>query len=193
LLLRDSSAAPAGAAERLAFVADGATQLDRLVDALAAYALALGTNPGSFLSLGMDVLLRAALAKLAPAIAESGANVAYGALPRVAGDSDRLVQLLENLIRNSLEHRGELAANINVTASQEGAEYRFAVADNGPGVDPRDLDRIFLPFERLHGRGAGLGLASCRAIVEAHGGRIWAESGRGLTVWFTLPADAAAR
>jgi len=170
---------------------DGAHTADRLVDALAGYSLAHKINPEEFRPIRLDVLLRAALAKLAPAIGQQGGEVTYDPLPRVAGDSDRLVQLFEHLIRNALEHRGEAAPRVRVTVQDEGAGvHRFTIRDNGPGVEAGDLERIFLPFERRHGSGAGLGLAACRAIVEAHGGRIWAESGPGLVVCFTLPAAA---
>ena len=77
------------------------------------------------------------------------------------------------------------------------AEWVFAVRDNGPGVEGAALERIFRPFERLKGgdrTGAGLGLAISRAIVERHGGRMWAESkpGDGATFYFTLPKEADA-
>jgi signal transduction histidine kinase len=74
--------------------------------------------------------------------------------------------------------------------------WRFAITDNGSGFDPADAERIFVVFQRLGGDhgvlGTGLGLAICRRIVEAQGGRIWAESepGRGSVFHFTLPAAA---
>jgi signal transduction histidine kinase len=73
-------------------------------------------------------------------------------------------------------------------------DWLFTVRDNGPGIEAAFLESIFTPFERLQVKerwGAGLGLAICRAIVERHGGHIWAESQpeSGATLCFTLPAD----
>ena len=114
--------------------------------------------------------------------------------PACRGNPDRLIQVFENLLCNALRHRGEASPRIHITAEKQAEEWRFAVRDNGPGVEPAYLETVFKPFERLPGRqrsGPGLGLAICRAIVERHGGRIWAESndGTGCTFLFTLPAD----
>jgi signal transduction histidine kinase len=176
---------------RLGFVVDGAKGIDLLVDGLAGYAIALQTDAASFQSTRTDVLLRGALAKLDRAVREHGAEITHGELPRVRGNPDRIMQVFEQLIGNALNHRGTQAPRVDVQASQGTDGWQFAVADNGEGVDAEDLERIFQPFERLHKAGGpGLGLAACRAIVEAHGGRIWAESqaGKGCTVFFTLPA-----
>jgi signal transduction histidine kinase len=191
LLLRDSSRLPDDLAERLNFVTDGAKSIDRFVDALSRYSSALQTGSGEFLPTKTDVMLRNAIAKLAEPIKEHAAEVTYGDLPRVKGNADRLVQLFEQLLRNALEHRGADPPRIQVTAAKEaGEEWTFTVRDNGPGIEEEELERVFRPFERLHGKGAGLGLATARAIVEGHGGRIWAEAPAdgGASIRFTLPA-----
>jgi chemotaxis family two-component system sensor kinase Cph1 len=177
----------------LGFVTDGARTINSLVDALSKYALSLHVEPNP-LPVSTGVLLRSVLAKLAPEIRDRGAEVTYGDLPRVSGDPDRLMQLLEQLLSNAIRHSGE-TPRIHISAREEESEWIFAVQDNGPGIDPRDLERIFRPFEKLRpGRGgSGLGLASCREIVAGHGGRIWAESavGEGTTIYFTLPRQHA--
>src|SRR5207249_6835020 len=125
-------------------------------------------------------------------VRESGAEVTYGELPRVRGNPDRIMQVFEQLLRNVLVHRGAQTPRVHIQASPHADGWQFAVEDNGPGVEAEDLERIFLPFERLHRAGGpGLGLAACRAIVDAHGGRIWMESraGKGCTVFFTLPGE----
>jgi len=82
-------------------------------------------------------------------------------------------------------------------ANRGGKEWVFAVRDNGLGIEPQYLERVFILFQRLHGRqqfsGTGIGLALCRKIVEKRGGRIWAESqpGNGSTFSFSLPSALA--
>jgi len=145
----------------------------------------------------MDVLLRLVLTKLDKDLRDCGAEVAYSELPIVRGNPDRLMQLFESLLRNALVHRGQAAPRIHISAGKQAEGWLFGVQDNGPGVEREFLESIFTPFERLHGNeraGAGLGLAICRAIVERHEGRIWAESEpeNGATFWFTLPANDGA-
>ena len=109
-------------------------------------------------------------------------------------DPERLSQVLRNLVRNAVSHTGE-DGHVTVSAIPQGDHITFAVVDDGPGIPPQQLDRIFDRFHRTDtGRardsgGSGLGLAIARAIVEAHGGRIWAQSqpGRGARINFELP------
>jgi chemotaxis family two-component system sensor kinase Cph1 len=107
-----------------------------------------------------------------------------------------MVQILQNLIGNSIKYRGEQDPQIHVSALLENSEWLFCVRDNGQGFDGTKSDFIFEPFKRLHGRevpGNGIGLATCKRIVEIGKGRIWAESkgkGLGATFWFTLPATS---
>ena len=103
------------------------------------------------------------------------------------------MQLLENLISNSLRFRSEAAPVIRISAAPETAGmWTISVEDNGIGIAPEDCDAVFKPFMRVAGKkypGAGLGLTICRSIVEAHGGTIRMESapGRGSLCTFTLP------
>ena len=195
LLIKNSATAQAGAFEpHLRFIVDGARRIELLADGLSNYSIALRIEENSFRSVPAGLLLRTALAKLGKELSEHGAEVIYNDLPRVHGDPDRLSQVFENLLTNAVRHRGSAAPRIHIVAEQESAYWRFAVRDNGPGVEAAYLERIFQPFERLHPEGSaapGLGLAISREIVERHGGRMWAESeiGAGATFLFTLPAD----
>lgn len=178
--------------EHLKLIVEGARQVDSLVDGLSAFSLALQTNPASFRSVSMGVMLRSVLMKLNQDLRQSGTEVSYGDLPVVHGNPDRIMQLLENLLRNALQHRGPVEPHIDITAVREGKFWLFTVRDNGRGMEAAYLEKVFLPFERLPGgehKGAGLGLTICRVIVERHGGRIWAQSdaGSGATLRFTLP------
>jgi signal transduction histidine kinase len=114
-------------------------------------------------------------------------------LPCIAADSQRLVQVLGNLIGNAMKFTPR-GGQIVVGAVREDDQVRFWVADTGQGIPLDQLPHIFTKFRMRRARpqeGVGLGLAICKAIVDAHGGRIWAEShaDAGTTVSFTMPID----
>jgi PAS domain S-box-containing protein len=125
-----------------------------------------------------------------------------GALPAVAGDPERVMQLLANLIGNGMKYNQsphpEVVIGQSMGLSDLPGQVTLYVRDNGIGIEPRYHDQIFRIFRRLHHReaydGTGAGLAICKKIVEAHGGRIWVESepGCGSTFYFTLPAQTPA-
>jgi two-component system sensor kinase FixL len=115
-------------------------------------------------------------------------------LPRVQGDRVQIVQVLLNLITNGCDAMDERSSEDRVlllrAARQNGDLVQVSVADNGSGIDPAELERMFEPFVTTKSTGLGLGLAVCRTIVGAHGGRIWATNNadRGAAFHFTLPA-----
>ena len=113
-------------------------------------------------------------------------------LPPVDADRGRIEQVLVNLLHNAIKFTPP-GGSITVSASSDDSGVRISVADTGVGIPADDLPRVFERFYKADkarsGGGTGLGLAIARHIVEAHGGRIWAESveGRGATFIFTLP------
>jgi ligand-binding sensor domain-containing protein/signal transduction histidine kinase len=141
---------------------------------------------------GLDKAVR----NLGAAIAEAGAVITHGPMPVVRVNPAELVQLFQNLLDNAIKFSRGKATRVEVSAVPDAnpALWRFSVADNGIGIDPRSADRIFGLFQRLHTQdryqGQGIGLAICKKIVESHGGRIWVEPNQpdGSRFMFTLPA-----
>jgi signal transduction histidine kinase len=164
----------------------GTAKMGTLLDGLSAWSLASRESSES-------ASLQSALA-IVVANLDSDGTVNGVDLPKVNVDLERLIQLLENLIGNSLRFRSEAAPVIRVSAAPEApGMWAIQVEDNGIGIAPEHCEAVFGPFMKLNGRkypGAGLGLAICKRIVENHGGTIRMESapGRGSICIFTLPA-----
>ncbi len=139
-----------------------------------------------------------ALERLAGAIEETGACVDVGELPIVLADRGNLCRVFQNLVGNAVKFTREDAPRVSIAAERAGGLWRFSVGDNGIGMKPEHTQRIFEPFQRLHGEedyaGTGIGLAVCERIIDQHGGHIWVSStpGEGSVFYFTIPgADAA--
>ncbi|MBC8252865.1 MAG: HAMP domain-containing protein, partial [Ardenticatenia bacterium] len=192
----------ADADDFIAYAVDGANRMQRLIQDLLAWSR-VGTRGQPLEPTGCNSVLDEARAILSPGIEESNALVTNDDLPTVMADEAQLVQLFQNLIGNAIKFRGEEPPRVHISAQhlppspgedRGGGEWLFSVRDNGIGIDPQYQERIFVIFQRLHGReeypGSGIGLAICKRIVERHGGRIWVESelGEGTTFYFTMPA-----
>jgi two-component system, sensor histidine kinase and response regulator len=179
------------------FMQDGARRMRTFIDDLLRYSQA--THAASDVRrLNMNTVLDEAVSSLGAAIRKSGAKITSDPLPLVIADS-RIEQVLQNLISNAIKYcRSSVAPEIHVSAALDGDFWRFAVQDNGIGIEPRYKQSIFQVFQRLHGRdipGTGVGLALAQKIVEAHAGKIWVESqmGIGSTFFFTIQRDDTIR
>ena len=175
---------------------EGAERMQTLIADLLAFS-SVGTQGTKPVPLESGAALGTALVNLRTALTESGATVTHDPLPSVVGDRTQLTQLFQNLVGNALKYRSPARPPaIHVSAEPEGEQWRFAVQDNGIGIEPQYFERIFVIFQRLHTRaeypGTGIGLALCKKIVERHGGRLWLESqpGEGTVFYFTLSAPA---
>lgn len=180
----------------LAFAKDGAQRLDRMILGLLDYSR-IGRDAQPKAPVPLGEVVDEAVANLGVAIETAQARVAVPVpLPAVLGSRNELVRLLQNVIGNAVKYGApDRTPLVTVTASRADSTWVVSVADNGVGIAADDRERIFGIFQRLHGadvEGCGIGLASCKKIVEHHGGRIWVESepGRGSTFFFTLPAAA---
>jgi PAS domain S-box-containing protein len=174
-----------------------ANRMQELLEALLRYSR-VETKGKKFKPTNLNDVVRRAASDLEVLIREAGARIEISTLPSVDGDEAQLRQLFQNFIINALKYRREGAPPfIRIYGEEEDGRIRAYVEDDGIGFDEKYLEKIFQPFQRLHGRseypGLGMGLAICRKIVERHGGTITARStpGSGSTFIVTLPVSPA--
>ena len=176
----------------IGYAVDGAKRMQGFIRDLLQYSR-VGTHGRPFERVKVAKILSGVLDNLRFAIEEKKAQVTYGEMPELDADPIQLGQVFQNLIGNALKFSGPEPLRITVEAAARGAEWEFKVQDNGIGIDPKDAERIFIVFQRLHTRqeyeGTGIGLAICKRIVKRHGGRIWvqSEAGKGAAFFFTIP------
>jgi len=125
-------------------------------------------------------------------IKEKKAVIKVGPMPVIMANEVQMSQLFQNFLTNALKFKGERDPVVEVSAQKTRDEWQFTVSDNGIGIDEQHFAKIFVMFQRLHGRteypGTGIGLAMCKKIVENFGGRVWVKSevGQGTSFYFTL-------
>jgi PAS domain S-box-containing protein len=170
----------ADADDFIAYAVDGASRMQQLILDLLAYSRA-GANVGEPRRISSEQALQGALINLQAAIAESGAIVTHDSLPDITMDDLQLTQIFQNLVGNAIKYRSADVPRVHVTStSSDRTDWIFSVRDNGLGIDAQYFDKIFVLFQRLHGReefeGTGIGLSICKKLLERIGGRIWVES-----------------
>ena len=189
-----------GSKDYLERMQSAAARMQNLLNSLLLYSR-VNTKTEPMKKTDLATCAKEALSDLEILIGEKNANVAIGDLPTVMADRIQMTQLFQNLIGNALKfHRSGEAPQVKIHAKDVGDAYEIYVEDHGIGFDEKYLEKIFLPFQRLHGRtseyeGVGMGLAICRKIAERHGGKITAKSepGKGSTFIVTLPAKRIMR
>jgi PAS domain S-box-containing protein len=196
----------ADADEFIEFAVDGANRMQVMINDLLSFSR-IATRGEPFKPTDCEKVFDRAINNLQTAIEESSATVTHDPLPTITADRGQLAQLFQNLIGNANKfcERRETTPCIHVSCerieesaipvTKSGIDngWIFSVKDNGIGIEPDHVERIFGIFQRLHTReqysGSGIGLSVCKKIVERHGGNIWVESevGKGSTFFFTLP------
>jgi len=176
----------------MGYIIEGAELIHQLVNDLLLYSR-VGKAEIDQVKLDPNVIVGRAISMFASPFEQRDVHITCDRLPIVCGTSSLLAQLFQNLIGNALKFHGKNPPRVHIGCADDHTEWRFFVRDNGIGIDPKYVERIFLLFQRLHERGkypgTGIGLAIAKRIVEHHGGRIWVESaeGTGSTFFFTLP------
>jgi signal transduction histidine kinase len=178
----------------IAFAVDGAQRMQQLINDLLSFSR-VGRTTENFGRVDLGTVAAAAAEQLEEARTEVGGEIVLGTLPTVPGDPGLLQALMANLIGNGLKfHRDGVAPVVRVDAERDGATWAVTVTDNGIGIEPEYGEKVFVIFQRLHGRdaysGTGIGLALAKKIVEFHQGHIGLVpgDGPGTTIRFALPA-----
>lgn len=171
-------------------IIQGAVEMNGLIERLLTYSRVASSLRRSIVPL--SAAAQWALMNMGKLVTESGAAIDYGDLPTVDVDDSTMATLFQQLFTNSILYRGADTPSVKVTADEQDSGYLISVSDNGCGIKEQYHEKVFAPFQRLHGSeipGVGLGLSISRKIVRAHGGRIWVESDgtNGSTVRFTIP------
>ncbi|MFG2606464.1 ATP-binding protein [Streptomyces sp. NPDC048514] len=180
----------------IAFAVDGANRMQVLINDLLAFSR-VGRVHADHDTVNLDDVLNRTLDTLSVVVEESGAEITHDPLPTVVGDTTQLGMLWQNLLSNSLKFRSpDRPPRIHISAAQDDGMWRFAVSDNGIGIEPEFQEKVFILFQRLHTKdaypGTGIGLAMCKKVVEFHGGTIAIDPDHrpGTRVLFTLPDTA---
>lgn len=187
---RLASGEPDKAVEYAEWVIQTAERMNRLIETLHQYTTADANV--TFEAVDMNRVFEAAVDNLQDSIQESEAQVTSAKLPAVLGNAPQLIQLLQNLIGNGIKFCDNPIPSIHLDASGgDDGTCLFSVKDNGIGIPEAQTRRVFEPFVRLSGvgkrKGSGLGLATCKKVVERHRGSIWCQSGPGMgTTFFFL-------
>jgi PAS domain S-box-containing protein len=194
LLRRYQGKLNADADEYIGYIVEGGKRMQALVQDLLEYSR-VSTRGQEFRPTNPNDLVDQVIQNLYTQVQESDAVITTDPLPTVEADPGQLGLIFQNLIANALKFHRDEPPRIHIFAVRENTMWKFAIKDNGIGIDPAFYDRIFVIFQRLHTMdkypGTGVGLAIVKKIIERHGGKIWVESevGKGSTFYFTLPVS----
>ncbi len=180
------------AQEFIGFIVSGSSRMQQLINDLLSFSRV--STRGKPLELtDTSSILGQTIVNLSTMIDENSAIITNDELPTVIADSTQLVQVFQNLIGKAIKFRREDLPHIHISAHEKDGNWVFSIKDNGIGIEQEYFDKIFVIFQRLHGKdeysGTGIGLAICKKIIERHGGSIWvkSEAQKGSTFYFTIP------
>ncbi|MFP5041705.1 PAS domain S-box protein [Parasediminibacterium sp. JCM 36343] len=174
------------------FAIDGAERMRGIITDLLSYSQA-GDSTQKVEDVDMNKVMEEVTILFDNESYQSEAEISIEHLPIIKAGKIPMTQLMQNLIGNSIKYKRDIKAEILVSAEENEAEWIFSVKDNGIGISAEDTEKVFVMFQRLPTKnkisGTGIGLASCKKIVESYNGRIWvtSELGVGSTFKFSIP------
>lgn len=152
----------------------------------------LGNEQSDFKSIDLNNIISHVIEILKVSIEENNAVIEYPNMPVITANYILMIQLFQNLISNAIKYRSDKSPVIKISFEEMENEWLFKISDNGIGIDSQFFDKIFVIFQRLHGKneyeGTGIGLTICKKIIDIHNGRIWLESelNKGTDFYFTI-------
>ena len=180
--------------EYLDFVANGAKQMNRLINSLLDYS-GIGKQKEGVQVVNLNRILESVKLNLACLGKDCHLQIKWDAMPSIIAHDFLMLQLFQNLIGNGIKYNKNNTPTVEIFTKWVNDEMVYAVRDNGIGISKEYQETVFKVFQRLHKsneyEGSGIGLAACRRIVKLYGGKIWFESevGKGTTFYFTLPCE----
>ncbi len=174
------------------FAVDGANRMQALIKDLLQYSR-VGSSTLEIEDVDMNAVMKDVTQLYKNDFENNNGEIIINNLPIIKAGKSAMMQLMQNLVGNAIKYRNKEYVMINVSVEETDAEWIFAVADNGIGIEKEYAEKIFIVFQRLHNKeeysGTGIGLSICRKIVERYQGKIWVESelGKGSTFKFTIP------
>jgi len=178
----------------LNYIETSGNHLSQLIKELSAYN-SVQTAEINIGQVSMTNVLEKVKSNLKSNIENNDAKITYDKLPEVQGNETFLIQLMQNLIQNGIKYCKSPIPHVHIYSEVISSKECICVSDNGIGISNSDLNKIFEPFKRLvkknEFKGTGLGLATCKKIIERHNGKIWCESeiGKGSVFRFLLNED----
>lgn len=189
-----SGVTDAATVQYLQFIVDAAKRMQNLIKDLLDLSR-IGRNI-IYTAVDCNEVFNEVIANMEASIRECSANITSAKLPVLKGNANELKQLFQNLISNAIKFRKKnVIPEINITVEDKTTEYLFAIKDNGIGIEEQSFKKLFVIFQRLNTAteypGTGIGLATCKKIIDLHHGKLWVESklGEGSTFYFTLPKE----
>ena len=181
------------AEEFIDFAVDGATRMKILINDLLEFSR-ISSRAKPFDTIDLDDCMKEILKNLEFKIEETNALISYDRLPKIIGDRIQIQRVFSNLILNGIKFQNpNNIPKIHISVTEENNHFKFGVHDNGIGIDPQFFNKLFIIFQRLHGKdeygGTGIGLAICKRIIDRHNGKIWVESklNEGANFYFLIP------
>ncbi|MGA2090636.1 MAG: PAS domain S-box protein [Endomicrobiales bacterium] len=175
------------------YIIEGSSRMQTLIEDLLAFSR-VGRLEAARHLVNCNSILDNVITDLSKTIKVKNATITHDNLPRLMANESTMSRLFMNLVSNALKFcKKEEPPRIHIAVVRTHNEWQFAVSDNGIGINPKYFDKIFMIFQRLHGRdeypGSGMGLAICKKIVTNYGGKIWVQSqpDKGTTFYFTIP------